>query len=148
MIKGKDYIGVGAGALITDSAGTRVLLVKRKKAPEAGKWSIPGGAVEFGETFEACVVREVREETGLDINVVRLLRLTDHIVPEESVHWVTPAFLCQVVKGTARNTEPAKHEAVEWFSLEALPDALTMTTVRAVESYLAFEAGKEEIRTA
>ena len=54
------------GAIITDRAG-RLLLIRRGHAPEAGRWSLPGGRVEPGETDQQAVVREVREETGLSV---------------------------------------------------------------------------------
>jgi ADP-ribose pyrophosphatase YjhB (NUDIX family) len=54
---------VGVGAVIVDEAA-RVLLVKRRFEPLAGQWSLPGGAVDVGETLEACIRRELREETG------------------------------------------------------------------------------------
>ncbi|NTU77516.1 MAG: NUDIX domain-containing protein [Alphaproteobacteria bacterium] len=136
MQKGKDYIGVGVGAVIARAQKSEVLLVKRKKPPEAGCWSIPGGAVEFGETFEKAVVREIKEEVGLDIKVDRLLRVTDHIVPDEGVHWISPAYEASIVQGEARNLEPDKHEAVEWFPVNRLPDNLTMTTSLAMASFL------------
>jgi 8-oxo-dGTP diphosphatase len=136
MQKGKDYIGVGTGAFILKEPGPQLLLVKRVKQPEAGTWSIPGGALEFGETFEAAIKREVKEETGLDVEIVKLLRVTDHILPEEGLHWVTPAFLCKITDGEARNLEPKKHSDIAWFPLDALPEELTMTTTLALGSYL------------
>lgn len=63
---------VAVGAVVVDSGG-RVLLVKRGQEPAAGTWSLPGGRVEPGESFEAAVVRELREETGLGARVVASL---------------------------------------------------------------------------
>ena len=57
---------VGVGAVVVDGAA-RVLLVKRRFEPLAGQWSLPGGAVDVGETLRACVIREMREETGLEV---------------------------------------------------------------------------------
>ena len=59
---------VGIGAIVVDDAG-RVLLVKRRYEPLAGQWSLPGGALEVGETLEAGVAREILEETGLVVDV-------------------------------------------------------------------------------
>ena len=72
---------VGVGAVIVDSG--RVLVVKRKYEPLAGQWSIPGGAVELGETLEACVAREMREETGLDVAVGPVIEVFDRITRDE-----------------------------------------------------------------
>jgi ADP-ribose pyrophosphatase YjhB (NUDIX family) len=60
------------GAIITDGDG-RILLIKRGHAPEAGRWSLPGGRVEAGETDQQALVREVREETGLAVSTGELV---------------------------------------------------------------------------
>lgn len=135
MKRGKDYIGVGCGAFIIDESETKILLLRRKKDPEAGFWSIPGGAVEFGETFEAAVSREILEETGLKIKVLSLLSLTDHIFPENGVHWITPSYLATVVGGELQNLEPEKQDALEWFDLNHLPEKLAMPTLNALRRY-------------
>ena len=136
MIRGKDYIGVGCGAFITKDKGHSLLLVKRTKAPDAGYWSIPGGAVEFGETFEQAVIREIREETGLHIEIKELLSLTDHISEDRLTHWVTPQYCAHIVGGTLQNLEPDKHDALEWFDINNLPDQLTMPTLNALRRYI------------
>ena len=128
--QGKDYIGVGVGAVIVQDG--KVLLLKRRKPPEAGCWGIQGGAVEFGETLEGAAKREVREELGIDVTLKRLLGVTDHILPNENVHWVSPVFDVEIVMGTPRNLEPTKHAALAWFDLNNLPDTLTLTTKNAL----------------
>jgi ADP-ribose pyrophosphatase YjhB (NUDIX family) len=60
------------GAIIKDPGG-RLLLIKRGHAPQAGRWSLPGGRVEPGETDQQAVIREIREETGLEISCDRLV---------------------------------------------------------------------------
>ena len=66
----------GVGAVVFDAAG-RLLVVQRAKDPARGRWSIPGGHVESGESHESAVVREVLEETGLQ---VRVLNEVGHVV--------------------------------------------------------------------
>jgi 8-oxo-dGTP diphosphatase len=125
---------VGVGVLLVDAAG-RVLLTLRERPPEAGCWSIVGGKVDYLETLEQCAVRETREEVGVEIRLVRLLCVTDHHLPHEGQHWVSPAYLGQVLAGEARNCEPEKTRAVNWFSLSELPSNLTITARNAIEAY-------------
>lgn len=66
------HVVLAASAVITDGAG-RVLLVKRGKDPQKGRWSVPGGSVEPGESLEEAAAREVLEETGLLVSVGREL---------------------------------------------------------------------------
>jgi len=92
--KGRDYLGVGVGAIVVDRG--RVLLLKRRKEPEAGCWGIQGGAVEFGEPIEDAVKRELKEELSVEVELVALLGVTDHILPHAGVHWVSPVFLARI----------------------------------------------------
>ncbi len=75
---------VGVGAAIVDGAGdsARVLLARRGRAPSLGEWSIPGGLVKVGETLEQALIREVREETGLHVRVVKMIEVLDRIIYE------------------------------------------------------------------
>jgi 8-oxo-dGTP diphosphatase len=125
---------VGVGVLLVDDRG-RVLLTLRKLAPEAGCWSIVGGKLDYLETLEECAVREAREEVGLDVSVEALVCVTDHRLPQESQHWVSPAYLGRVIKGEARNCEPEKTSQVRWFALAELPANLTMTARNAIDAF-------------
>src|SRR5262245_29404723 len=94
----RDQPRVGVGVLLVDPH-YRVLLTLRARPPEAGCWSIVGGKVDFLETLEHCAVREALEEVGVEINLVRLLCVTDHCLPHEGQHWVSPAYLGEVLAG-------------------------------------------------
>jgi 8-oxo-dGTP diphosphatase len=131
LIKGKDYIGVGVGAIIFEQ--DQVLLVKRLKEPEAGCWSIPGGAVEFGETIEDAIKRELKEELSIDSEIITLLGVTNHILPQAGTHWVSPVFLVKIISGTPQNMEENKHSDLRWFEISCLPDNITLTTKSAVK---------------
>ena len=93
---------VGVGAIILHE--NRVLLIQRGQEPLKGEWSLPGGALELGETLEDGVCREVLEETGLQVEVLQLVELVDRIVrdPQGAVqfHYVLADFLCRVTGGT------------------------------------------------
>ncbi|AWZ48530.1 DNA mismatch repair protein MutT [Clostridiaceae bacterium 14S0207] len=132
MIQGKDYIGVGVGAVILNE-NKELLLLLRNKSPEKGFWSIPGGKVEFFETLEEAIIREVKEELDVDVKVEKLLGVTNHILKNENAHWVAPSFLTTIENGEVRNVEPEKHLEVKWFSLNKLPENLTLTTKKALE---------------
>lgn len=134
MKPGKDYIGVGCGAFIINEKD-EVLLQQRNKEPEKGFWSIPGGKVEWMETFEDAVKREVKEECDVEVTVEKLLGICDHIVKQENQHWVSPSFLCKIKKGEPKIMEPSKHLDMKWFNLNSLPENITITTQHAVKSY-------------
>ena len=93
----------GVGAVIVDGAG-RVLLVKRRFEPLAGQWSLPGGAVDVGETLAACVIREMREETGLDVEVGPVIEVFDRITHDGDgrvqYHFVLVDYVCRPIGGT------------------------------------------------
>ena len=92
---------VGVGAVIVDEG--KVVLVKRRHEPLAGRWSLPGGTLEVGETLKAAVIREMREETGLEVEVGPLLEVFDRIIPDEAqrvrYHFVLVDYLCWPVGG-------------------------------------------------
>lgn len=136
MKKGIDYIGVGAGAVIFSREG-KVFLARRGKEAgnESGKWEFPGGGVEFNETLEHALVREVMEEYGFEIEVQELLDVVDHIIPAEKQHWVSPTFICSVKSGTPGIREPRKCEAIGWFDLDRIPeDQLTIASKKSLAS--------------
>lgn len=87
----------------------RVLLARRARAPLQGQWSIPGGHVEWGETLEQAVVRELREETALHVRVIELLEIVERIGDD-------PAGDSAADDSIARDSDKrritAKHEAV------------------------------------
>jgi ADP-ribose pyrophosphatase YjhB (NUDIX family) len=127
---------LGCGALILRDDG-RILLVQRRRPPEAGYWGLPGGKVDFMEAVEDAVRREVAEETGLIIRLGRLLCVIDHFEPEMDPpqHWVAPVWLAQVEgPGAARLMEPHALSGLDWFDRSALPSPLTRATVQALQA--------------
>lgn len=131
---GKDYIGVGVGAFILNE-NNELLLQKRAVPAEKDCWCIPGGRLEMFETLENAVIRETKEETDLDIEVIRMMGVCDHIIKEENAHWVATSYLCKIKSGEPKIMEPDKASDMKWFSIEKLPDKLTITTQKALADY-------------
>ena len=111
---------VGVGAVIVDR--DRVLLARRAHEPLAGEWSVPGGAVEVGETLEVAIAREVREETGLEVEVGPIVDVLDRVRYDSEgrvkYHFVLIDFLCRVSGGTLAAASDA--DAVAWVTLDEM----------------------------
>jgi len=123
-------LGCGA-AIVVDG---RILLVRRLNNPEAGCWGLPGGKVDLYEAVVSAVEREIREELGIDIKPDRLLCLVDQIDRSKGEHWFAPVFLVTGFTGEPRIVEPDKHDGLAWFPLDAVPDALTRSTIEALRA--------------
>lgn len=122
-------IHVGCGAHILNEKN-QILLMKRSKncKNQVGCWTVPGGKVEYFETVEDAIKREVKEELGVDIEVIQLLSVTDDILPQENQHWVSPQFLCKIKSGVITNKEPHKCDDIQWFDIHEIPEKITLTT--------------------
>src|SRR5579872_2201283 len=134
---------VGVGAIIIER--DQVVLVQRGQAPLQGQWSIPGGMLEVGETLRQAVVREVLEETGLQIEAGELLGVFDRIVRDADertlYHYVLIDFLCRRIAGEPQ----AGCDAAEarWFSRGELSQlSLAEDTVEVIK--LGFEKSVSE----
>jgi 8-oxo-dGTP diphosphatase len=97
---------VGVGAIIVQDG--KILLAKRGSEPGRGKWSVPGGLVELGEKLEKAVVREVKEETNLDVEVARLTDAVDNIILDANrklrFHFVILDYLTELKGGTLQSS--------------------------------------------
>lgn len=107
---------VGVGAVVVHEG--KILLEKRKNAPGKGKWSIPGGLVELGESAEQAVGREVKEETGLEVEEPRLIDVVNNINLDEKgktkYHYVIVDYLVKVRGGVPKAASDA--DEVKWVS--------------------------------
>jgi 8-oxo-dGTP diphosphatase len=93
---------LGVGGLIFD--GGKILLIERGKEPLKGFWTLPGGLVEPGERLEEALVREMKEETGLDVEPASALVIFERILRDDSgaveYHYVIIDYLCTLIGGT------------------------------------------------
>jgi 8-oxo-dGTP diphosphatase len=117
----------------------KVLLVERSKPPWEGLWSLPGGHVEWGETLRDAAVREVLEETGIVVAILRLIDAVDVIHHDENgiihAHYALTVFLAQLVSGMPQPGSDAA--AVMWADPARLADLpLLPGTREAVERAL------------
>jgi 8-oxo-dGTP diphosphatase len=116
----------------------KILLIKRSTPPFVGYWALPGGRVNPGETVEQTIVREVKEETGLDITLVRKVgEYHEQGVQGGAEYDYYPAcFLVKVVGGKIKKQE-SEIEDIKLFSLDAVPAALAFEHTQMIKDYLA-----------
>lgn len=90
----------------------------------AGTWSVPGGHLEFGESWEACAKREVMEETGMIITNVQFLALTNDMFATEDKHYITIWVTADWLRGEPTIMEPHKLTTLNWATFKTLPAPL------------------------
>lgn len=122
--RGVDCIGVAISFLLHDGNG-RVLLHKRsqKCRDERGNWDTGGGALEFGETFEDCLQREIIEEFGDEPRDIQRLGLLNVLREHEGTptHWVSICYAARLDPQRVRIGEPEKIDEMAWFTPDNLP---------------------------
>ena len=110
------------GALLFDR--DKILLVERGKEPLKGYWSLPGGVLEAGETLEEGIMREVREETGLEIKPLGVLEIFERIMRDPQgapeYHYVLIDYICRVTGGSLAAADDVSR--VGWVPRRLLPD--------------------------
>ncbi|XP_073131655.1 nudix hydrolase 1-like [Henckelia pumila] len=112
--------------------GTKVLLGRRRAAVGFGTFSLPGGHLEFGESFEECAAREVKEETGLDITGMEFVKVTNDVLSEpKSVQLIVVLLRAVLSDGsqTPANLEPEKCDGWDWYDWDHLPQPLFPPTL-------------------
>ncbi|MEM3070806.1 MAG: NUDIX hydrolase [Candidatus Bathyarchaeia archaeon] len=115
-----------AGVAAVIFRGNEVLLTRRRNPPGEGLWGLPGGVVELGETVREAIVREVREECGIEVEPIKLLEVYDSIVRDEEgrvrFHYILSEFLCKVVGGSLKPSSDALEAGwIPLVKLEELP---------------------------
>jgi 8-oxo-dGTP diphosphatase len=132
----KKYPRVGVGIMIRNEKG-EVLLGLRKGSHGSGEWSFPGGHLEFGETIFETAKREVKEETGLDIDKFKLISVADEMryIKTDNKHYLNIGVLGTYQGGRPSVLEPNKCEEWNWFDLNNLPSKLFEGTELVIRNF-------------
>ncbi len=115
-----NYPKVGVGVMVFKDG--KVLMGKRKGKHGSGEYAWPGGHLEFMESFEECVKREVMEETGIEVQNIRFLRLLN--MKNYEKHYVDVAMIADWKSGSPELKEPEKCEGWDWYDLDNLPSPM------------------------
>jgi len=136
-----DKLKVGAGFGVMLFKEGKILLGRRHADPEKadselngeGTWTMPGGKLHFGESFEEGAAREVREETGIKIRNAKVISLTNEIV--ETAHFVTVGLFCDQFSGDPQILEPDEIVEWRWFDLDYLPTPMFKASQGFINNY-------------
>jgi 8-oxo-dGTP diphosphatase len=141
MTEEKKRVGAGFGVLMLKD--NKILLGKRHEDPDkadselhgGGTWTMPGGKLEFGETFEEGAKREVLEETGMILNEAKVICVNNDKIPE--AHFVTIGLFSENFSGKEEVMEPDEITEWKWFDLNSLPAPLFFPSKKVLENYKA-----------
>ncbi len=127
---------VGLGVIITNSEGK--ILIGKRQGSHAPYYSIPGGSLQLGESFEVGATRETKEETGLDIQNPQVIAVVNNLATyhEENVHYIAVVLLVKDFFGEPKVIEPEKCEGWLWADPHDLPLPHFHASQMAVECYL------------
>ncbi len=136
----KKKMGIGFGVMMLNKED-KLLLGKRNEDPEKadselkgeGTWTMPGGKLEFQESFEQGAEREVMEETGIKLNKVDVICVNNDV--GETAHFVTIGLFSDDFEGLPQVLEPDEITEWKWFSLDNLPEKVFFPSAKVLENY-------------
>ena len=134
-------IGTGCGVMIFNDKNQLLLGLKNEdreladsELHEEGTWCMPGGMIEYGESFEEAGAREVKEETGLDVSDLEVICVqTDK---NEHAHFISVGMIARNVKGIPQVCEPDVLIRWEWFDLDKLPNNIFSASKTTIDCFL------------
>lgn len=133
----KEGLQVGVGVMVFKQG--MILMGIRDGSHGSGKWSLPGGTMELGESWEETAVRELREETGIEISNVSFLcvaNTTRYMKEFPEKHYLHIGVIAEWKEGDAVVREPEKCKEWKWISFDALPDPMFEMTKFMILSYM------------
>ncbi len=115
----------------------KILLIKRDTVPFKGYWALPGGRLDPGETIEQCCVREVKEETGLDVSIVRKVGEYHEqgVMDDVEYSYYPTCFVVKVVGGEMKKQD-SEIQDLKLFSIKELPETLAFEHNQMIKDYL------------
>ena len=135
------HVKTGIGVLIEDKDSNKILLGHRVVSAkdtggiyEPDSWTLPGGKQEYDETTIETGIREVKEETNLDVSDLELYFVSDDIAIDR--HYVTIDYITNNFVGDIKIMEPTKIDEWKWFSIEELPENIYSPSKKCIEYYL------------
>lgn len=132
----KKYTGKTSTAIIP-YPDNKILLIKRNTHPFIGFWALPGGRMDPGETIDQTVIREVKEETGLDVKIVRVVgEYVERGAREEIEYEYYPTCFVVTTVGGELKKQDSEIQEMKLFSLDALPKPLAFEHEKMLEDYV------------
>jgi 8-oxo-dGTP diphosphatase len=111
----------------------KILLGQRKGSHGEGTWAMPGGHLEYGESWEECATREVSEEVGITISNIQYLSATNDIFQEPNKHYVTIFMTADYKSGEVQNLEPEKCAGWGWFEWDKMPSPIMLPIINLIQ---------------
>ncbi len=136
MTQQSNHPRVGIGVIIVNGEGK--ILIGKRKGSHSPFYSIPGGHLDIGETFEACAIREIKEESGLIINNPRVIAVTNNLDDtflKEGKHYISIVIVATEFSGELVVMEPTKCEGWLWCDPTDLPTPHFGASAQAVQRY-------------
>ena len=136
--KGQDYTGVSVIYYCHDGNGKFVMGLRGNNArDEQGKWDVGGGALEFGDTIENTLRKEIMEEYCTDVLDFEFMGFRDvhRTINEKNTHWISLDFKVLVDPKKVANGEPHKMDSVDWFTIDTIPSNIHSQLSKFLEKY-------------
>ena len=135
------HIGAGCGVMVFNDKNQLLLGLRNSDETKAdselheeGTWTMPGGNIEYGETFEEAGIREAREETGIILKDLEIICVqTDK---NEYAHYISVGMIAHSFEGTPQAIEPDEIVKWEWFDLDKLPSNIFSPSKKTIDCYL------------